>query len=305
MDSLKQYLNDRTERLEKEKIKLAAAITQNQAEIQAISDKVGEIRERMDDAFRIFSPKPRNRDMERTEIAVLGEKAVELQVVLKANEKKLAALEQEQAQVRTYIEQLENGEVIARVSEDMGSVAHLYNRMKAERRNFYEFVVRELEPYEDKKNEAVFSEIREYRSGTVQYNHIISFTANLDLQISRLNKRYENRVGIVFENREISLSAFQQETMTEFLFFFSEELLKQREDIKFIIKVKCSEDLLIYEFNLNTSDEVDLEKVRNQKVTDGDDGLTVSDLLCLNNGSVRNLISRGQRQLRVQVSRNV
>ncbi len=275
MDSLKQYLNDRTERLEKEKIKLTAAITQNQSEIQAISDKIGEIRERMDDAFRIFSPKPRNRDMERTEIAVLGEKTAELQIVLKANEKKLAALEQEQAQVRTYIEQLENGEVIARVSEDMGSVAHLYNRMKAEN-----------------------------RSGTVRYNHIISFAANLDLQVSRLNKQYKNRVGIVFENREISLSAFQQETMTEFLFFFSEELLKQREDIKFIIKVKCTENLLIYEFNLNTSDEVDLEKIRNQRVTDGDDGLTVSDLLCLNNGFVRNLISRGQRQLRIQVSRN-
>lgn len=298
MDNIKQYLMERVENLEKEKIMLNAAIAQNKTEVQATEDKVREIQEKIDDAYQIFSPKPRNRDMDRTEIAVLGEKKAELQILQSANEKKLAAVEQEQIQVRAYIEQLENGEFIARTSRDTKSVEHLYNRMKQDQQAFFRYVIEKIEPYENKKNEKSFAEIRQYQIGPKnKYNHIISFAANLDLLVDKLNKKYNNRVGLLFDKKESEMSDFQKETMLEFFTEFLEALLSEEETLKIVIKVTLEIAVVVAAFNLSTSKEVDLEQILQRKVADESSGLTVFDLLCVNDGIYRNIVSRGQRQI--------
>lgn len=298
MDNIKQYLMERVENLEKEKIMLNAAIAQNKTEVQATEDKVREIQEKIDDAYQIFSPKPRNRDMDRTEIAVLGEKKTELQILQSANEKKLAAVEQEQIQVRAYIEQLENGEFIARTSRDTKSVEHLYNRMKQDQHAFFRYVIEKIEPYENKKNEKSFAEIRQYQIGPKnKYNHIISFAANLDLLVDKLNKKYNNRVGLLFDKKESEMSDFQKETMLEFFTEFLEALLSEEETLKIVIKVTLEIAVVVAAFNLSTSKEVDLEQILQRKVADESSGLTVFDLLCVNDGIYRNIVSRGQRQI--------
>lgn len=298
MDNIKQYLMERVENLEKEKIMLNAAIAQNKTEVQATEDKVREIQEKIDDAYQIFSPKPRNRDMDRTEIAVLGEKKTELQILQSANEKKLAAVEQEQIQVRAYIEQLENGEFIARTSRDTKSVEHLYNRMKQDQQAFFRYVIEKIEPYENKKNEKSFAEIRQYQIGPKnKYNHIISFAANLDLLVDKLNKKYNNRVGLLFDKKESEMSDFQKETMLEFFTEFLEALLSEEETLKIVIKVTLEIAVVVAAFNLSTSKEVDLEQILQRKVADESSGLTVFDLLCVNDGIYRNIVSRGQRQI--------
>jgi hypothetical protein len=314
MDTIKNYLIHRVEQLETEKAKMNATIAQNQTEIDAVLAKIKDVQEQMDDAFHIFSPKPQNRRMKQTEIAVLGEKQAELRIIQNSNIRKRQAIEGEQQQVREYIEQLENGDFIARTREDTKSVAHLYEQMKQEQQKFYEFVVKSLENHENKKNEKDFTAIRNYhRNGVNQYNNILSFGGNLDLLVKNMNQKYNNRSGIVLDyteqpeqgnvvkNKEAQLSVFQRDTLLMLCSNFLEQLLIQLTDTKVIIQVSMEEKIMIITWNLSSNIEVDLEQILKKPVGGTDSPFILSDLLCLHDGLYRNIVTRGQRQIVMRI----
>ena len=76
-----------------------------------------------------------------------------------------------------------------------------------------------------------------------------------------------------------------------------EALLSEEETLKIVIKVTLEIAVVVAAFNLSTSKEVDLEQILQRKVANESSGLTVFDLLCVNDGIYRNIVSRGQRQI--------
>lgn len=312
----KKYLRGRYEEIKKRRTHLMNQCNKNQLEATELTGKISQIRNNIDEAYEIFSPKPRATGFTKTEMAVLAQKQNELLEQNHAYRKEIAEINQEMKTIRQCIELLDNGDVLSMSSDDLNCIEHYYNDNYRAISNLEYQIMEQLEEMqmsikENVPNKTQYRNIEQLINATK--DHIKCYTnnmipINMDENLSGkveeivevLNRDHSDRIGCFYDGKLDEISMFKKQLILDVIKTILTEMLESY-DGNIVLKIAGKETFVNLVFEIDKNSNITPLILKLLKVHGKDSNLTISDCVNLGEGEFVEFEEEEKKQLIVRI----
>lgn len=295
------YLINRLESIFKEKMILSAQISKNNIEILELNNKIVEIKDKIDEAYEIFSPNPVTSHFNKTEMAVLAEKQNDLREKNNTLCKQTEELEIEEKQVKECIILIENGIVLAKNLNETKCAERFCADISARVEIAGEELKDDLEKIRNTRNTKIIDNMLEKYVSTFEEIEVAEFVTKLDNSLRILNQKYDDRIGVFYEGLATKLSKFIVNIAYKLIVEVLEEVLMEYIDNQIILKITIQDNIIILDLKINDGNNIDFESILYKNIGIGDSNLTYMDLLNICNGGYVNLNIDKRKEIVIKI----
>ncbi len=292
------YLNSRKNFVIDRKKILTNKCKNNEKQIKDLDLKIHEIESQYDEAYEIFSPKPRNSETSKTEMAVLAQKQVDLTKEIKNMKAEIEDLIVEEGKIDTCLKLIANGEVFSKAINEFGFVTHVY----LDEINMIHNFSSALDDFMNKLNhgindilkspqylsrmndlvkessENLYQAIREYSYLTIEDN----LEDAIDTYVSNLNRTYNDRIAAIYEPCEKEITYLTRSEIYRIICATLNGLLPITKK-NILLRLSYKANYMMISFELSSTESVDIAQIKELSVNQLSP-LTVDDILSIAHG---------------------
>jgi|GEM_PF-4786910 len=282
----KEYLVSRLENIKQEKNDLIASSAKNQNKILELNSRMLEIMDKIDEAYEIFSPNPRNSEYDKTEIVILAEKQNELKELSEKLIEKAKNLEMEEEKIRQSVKFIDDGSILSNSIIERKCYQHYYMDIQNQMEEFKNNLLNQIESVANTKTKNIINNMKCNINNIKQFDKNSTLAVNLEAEIKEINKSYGDRVGVFYQEISDNLSVFDKSIFTKLIIAILMHILNSDSKVNVVISLYVNNESANIKFDMKDFDMLDIEKLVHANIGVADSGLLISDLLSICNGIV-------------------
>ena len=272
-----EYMQGRLESINIERRKILTLLNQNVLEIEELNTKMAEMQKNYDEAYEIFSPKPRTVKLDKEGIAVLAEKQDDLNNENIQLKRQADELEHELEDILKSINVLDD-EVVQKSVRDKDSFVKRYILNLKNQLYDQEEKLEKVKKKSDNKNtHNLLHEIKEM----LPFDKRLTLSENIEEQVISLNKIYNDRIGVFYEGIRGEITLFKKIILLETIVSLLSELMLLYPNINVILKIKIKTNKVIVSVNTDKKQSIEFISIISKNIGNSKTDLFISDMLKL------------------------